>query len=270
VESPVTRISNSTTREAPGSTLPPLVKSLSGPVDNSRDPARANVAREQNLFHPARANVAREQNLSNLSNEASSSLCSLLFGIQIQIKGQQFRALLDSGASENFMSPKVAERLNLEPKPHFLSESVRIGDGSVMPVLGYITTHIEIGEVTARLTFQVASTHDDIILGMPFLQRLDPQISWKDRSIMIKYKGKQFRTTSPCFYRLEVVPDSSVSFTDSRNSSDDKVSHAQLGSSSQCNTLSIEVPDEHRTRIEALLQEYQDIFPAKPPPGLPP
>ncbi len=92
------------------------------------------------------------------------------------------RALLDSGATESFIHPKLVKELALATYPLDKLRQVRNVDG----------TSNRLGKVTKEVKFQVfheshCQTHhfliadigeDDIILGYPFFEAANPMINW--------------------------------------------------------------------------------------------
>ena len=93
---------------------------------------------------------------------------SPLFYVDIQICKALVKALLDSGASGNFISDRVAIELNL--RRHRLHEGQTFTVASVESILCTQFVHIYVRMHTVKfyLTLRVAPMHSDLILGIPF------------------------------------------------------------------------------------------------------
>lgn len=124
--------------------------------------------------------------------------------------------LIDAGASANYLSHSFAQQSNIQirslPKPRY----VRIPNGEEIEVIGYayITVHIQ-NYVTHLDTFVLPIDEYDLILGMPWLQRENPQIDWRTHQFRIRLpNGKteilnarkrniQYLNTMGLFYESE-------------------------------------------------------------------
>ena len=92
------------------------------------------------------------------------------------------QALLDSGATECFIHPRLVQKYELKKTPLPLPRTVRNVDGTINK-LGEITEKVEflvLHNDGARMhKFLVADIgEDDLILGYPFLEAADPKINW--------------------------------------------------------------------------------------------
>jgi hypothetical protein len=97
------------------------------------------------------------------------------------------KALLDSGAMECFIHPKVVEQLHLRkvklPKPwkvknvdEMLNQSGEVTEGVILVV--------KYNGRPQRHLFYIANIgEDDLILGYPFLKAADPKINWAEGTI---------------------------------------------------------------------------------------
>ena len=100
-------------------------------------------------------------------------------------KATEIKALIDSGASSNFMHQETAKKLGLplqeqkEPQP--------VKDIQGRP-LGWIDkfTRIRIDAGTHRevIDFNIIPLGiHELVLGLPWLQKHDPEIKWRERKI---------------------------------------------------------------------------------------
>lgn len=94
--------------------------------------------------------------------------------IQGEVGTTKVTFLVDTGASETFVSRKlyedipVQERSQLQP----MKVDVRQADGSPLPVLGKIHTQVQVGKASTRMDVIVADIANDGILGMDFLLKV--------------------------------------------------------------------------------------------------
>ena len=107
----------------------------------------------------------------------------------------QVSTLIDSGASENFLSPDLIEHFSIPthqiPKPKI----VRNVDGiknNISNVTHAATLRIHYQGKDTEHTFYVIDLGDDhMLLGMPFLKAANPHINWTHS----KFKGKVYALT---------------------------------------------------------------------------
>ena len=117
-----------------------------------------------------------------------NSLVSLVC-IPVSIHDVPLRALIDSGASENFISTDVVTSLNLPSHDLKCPSSLRIADGSVHNVTKFVRVRVAFGSLTIPLVLRVFQMSHQIILGFPFLQRFQPDIDWAAKCLSFVYRG---------------------------------------------------------------------------------
>jgi hypothetical protein len=96
-------------------------------------------------------------------------------------------ALIDSGATENFISPTLLHHLGIKPRTLKVPVNIRTVDGTGHKdgnIRQYCWLEVELGRKKTLLFFLVAHLGEDhLILGYPFLYEFDPEISWKEGRI---------------------------------------------------------------------------------------
>ena len=100
--------------------------------------------------------------------------------------------LVDSGASRNFISENFLTKLNVEINKNS-STYVRMADGRIRAGDGTVTKlYYHIGAYTARSDFVITKLHSEyqLILGKPWLTRMQPQIDWEKNILRIKVKNR--------------------------------------------------------------------------------
>ncbi len=129
-------------------------------------------------------------------NKPAMEVCSVesnpLVTEDVNIQGSdvRFTALLDSGASNNFVRRDVLRTLGItleDKSPNAPRLTVILADGSRIETrLQSVTLCVEIGEHTMNETFIVMnlSSRYDLVLGIPWFVAHKPEIDWVNRSLL--------------------------------------------------------------------------------------
>ncbi|GBG62393.1 hypothetical protein CBR_g30346 [Chara braunii] len=169
-----------------------------------------------------------------------------LMYVRIQVGQASCSALLDSGASRNFMSQAFMQRVGLGAQVQRKANptAIKLADGNTQQLLDryiedvpvYFTPHAR-----KPVTFDILDTDFDIILGMPWLASADHTVNFHRRTLSVRdafcaevactiplphpsircqvVTAKSFRTTcayeqpaeiSLCFMRIVAAADSSL------------------------------------------------------------
>jgi len=109
------------------------------------------------------------------------------------------RILVDGGANENFISSRLirTERLKAKKKPE--DDPVQLADGSSVPSSHVSRLKYQLGPFEDTETFHSLELGEyDMILGTPWLYRLNPIVNWRKGNItMRKNKGRRAETIAP-------------------------------------------------------------------------
>jgi len=111
--------------------------------------------------------------------------------IRVQLHGQQelviTNAMIDVGASEDFIDKEICSKHGIEttrvkkPREIYLADRKHSTMGPVTPIA---RVPREIDSHQEMAIFQVANLKNhELILGMPWLQRHNPNIEWEERKI---------------------------------------------------------------------------------------
>ena len=95
--------------------------------------------------------------------------------------GHKCIALVDSGASGNFVSRSYVEKNKLLCKPlqGCASTTVKLANGHVEDISRCVTGQLVVSGSTEPITLTVITLHGyDIILGMPWLVKHNPSVDW--------------------------------------------------------------------------------------------
>ena len=89
-------------------------------------------------------------------------------------------ALIDSGATDNLLTPTLAQRLGLKTQKLRIPKPILTADGSLHKqgkITNYVNLNLHLGNQTHHQMFYVATLGQDrAILGYPFLQKFNPDI----------------------------------------------------------------------------------------------
>ena len=100
------------------------------------------------------------------------------------VKGIPVDALVDCGATHNVMSDKLADKTHVDITEDNPPRTVTIADGSKVVIRGTARqVPMRIGNTTQLVDFMVLKVERDLILGMEWLNKLNPHIDWKRRTI---------------------------------------------------------------------------------------
>jgi hypothetical protein len=105
--------------------------------------------------------------------------------VWVRVDGVCAKALIDSGATANFMSPSFAERANIRLKAKHDAYTVTAVDGELLGynngVVNRETQFVEltIGPHRGKMQFDITVTgQHDLVLGLPWLRDVNPSINW--------------------------------------------------------------------------------------------
>ncbi len=94
------------------------------------------------------------------------------------------KALIDSGATDCFMSEKFVQRMKLGKRPlqkpwkiwNIDNTANRAGE-----ITHYIILNIQTGRVKKRIRFLITNIgSEDIVLGYPWMAAFEPKFTWKN------------------------------------------------------------------------------------------
>jgi hypothetical protein len=96
-------------------------------------------------------------------------------------------ALIDSGATDNFITPLLAKRMGLQIRKLRIPKLILTVDGSEHRqgrITEFVDLTLKLGDQQKEQRFYIATLgHDRAILGFPFLRRFNPKINWDKNKI---------------------------------------------------------------------------------------
>ena len=101
------------------------------------------------------------------------------------------RILVDSGATDNFIDPRLIKCLKLGGRRLDRPRKIRNINGTnnrAGLLTDYVKLEVQTGKETANMEFLISDLGmEDMILGYPWLAQFEPQFSWKDATINTTY-----------------------------------------------------------------------------------
>jgi len=166
------------------------------------------------------------------SANAASTLSSKLLVFKVLYEDEPLRALLDSGASNNFIRRETLQRLGLINKVWNVKHSklsVRLANGaSVESPKQVVRLRLTLDSFEFDIDFVVFDLDErfDVILGMPWLTRHQPSIDWKAKSIRVE----------PTLARAELADDEGnpSSFSHRDDAVPSESDGPEIGTTSEC------------------------------------
>ena len=101
---------------------------------------------------------------------------------------KHLKILLDSGANGNFVSLDFVNKHKINTVNYRTPVSVTLADGRVRTTtLSYAELEVKIGDYTDKIRAQVLDLSYDLMLGKPWLTRLNPEIDWTTNQVKFRH-----------------------------------------------------------------------------------
>ena len=124
---------------------------------------------------------------------------------------------MDSGATDNFIHPRLIRRLALGTQKLERSRKIWNIDGTnnkAGRITDYVDLSIQTGKKQSKMRFLITDLgHEDLILGYPWLATFEPKFSWADGTIkvenlpvIVKSLNWETRLTKTTIAWMEVEP----------------------------------------------------------------
>ena len=138
-----------------------------------------------------------------------------LLYMPLTVNRTAYRALLDSGASDNFISLNVARELNLPLHPLKDPLRMQVANGVICMVDQSTRPYLVIGGLKIRLFLKVVDSPIPVILGYPFFNHFMPLVNWRTRVVTIFHNETRYEIQAyPTLYANAIFgpPDPSPVF----------------------------------------------------------
>jgi hypothetical protein len=193
------------------------------------------------------------------------------------VAGRTVSILVDSGASTQFMSETLANELSLPLTEKKVGNDVRLGNGDKIRSNHFVRFLYSIGPFSEIEKFHILNLAAyDLVLGRPWLNRINPDVDWPNNRIRIVQGPK-------CYLLIARVSDPLERSSDEDPMSPDDVQNPEVESellvmtnlmhsceadTAQAETTSRKVlantSPKFKARLETLLKDYEDVVPSDP------
>ncbi|KAH9697420.1 Endonuclease [Citrus sinensis] len=206
------------------------------------------------------------QRLGALNRQQPALVKKGLMYVSAKLNGQSIRALLDTGATHNFVSIDEAKRLGLKATKE--GGTMKAVNSPAKPIAGIAQgVHITLGTWSGKLDFSIVPMDNfKMVLGMEFFDQVHafPLPATNSLSILDGSKACMFPTERG---KSEEKTLSAIQFKRAfKKDPSFLVSIRELNEEGNNGTSPSQVPP----RIQAVLNEYKDVMPLELPKKLPP
>ena len=195
----------------------------------------------------------------DLSHISSSSLLIL----PAKANDHPVQVMIDSGATESFISDSVCQKLKLK-RIYSNPRRIILADGSTKICNADCEIQLRLQDHSSNLRLHVAPIHFDIILGKDWLARHQPIIDWKNNSIILSNGNKSVH-----IHGLEVNTQIISAMQFKREAQDSECVYCCFITEKESVKIN-EVNIAKDKDLGILLENYKDVFPEDLPNGLPP
>jgi hypothetical protein len=186
------------------------------------------------------------------------------------LAGEGVTYLLDSGATNNFVSAALVRRCKLRTQRKAQPESIELANGERESSSDLLTNAtVAIGGYTDRDDFHVTNLKNhDVILGQTWLRRVNPKVDWTRGLLRIQHGGIEVELREACNTTgVESLMTINQAARAMRNGAD-TVLYFLKEAPQQLEPQQLEPAPS--LDLTPLLREFADVFPDRLPPGLPP
>ena len=199
--------------------------------------------------------------------------------------------LVDSGATDNFIHPRLIRRLGLGTQHLPRERKIWNIDGTANKagmISEFVDLHVQTQGRTEQMRFLVTDLGtEDLILGYPWLAVFEPKFQWRDASINVEYLPIIIQSLNWKKIRLQIqdpidpIPESHISRIETTPLSDAEkdqivqdLSHkceiktsiaSQLAQEAQQYTKKVEIPEEYKRHWRVFSEEEAHQFPPSRP-----
>ncbi len=192
------------------------------------------------------------------------------------------KVLFDCGSTNSLVSTKYVRKAQLSTLESDVVSGVKLADGHIGEARFVPNFRLRLGEWRAKLDVHVTDISDyDVILGMDWMEKWNPDPDWVNKQVHVQYKGKHVKL--PVYSEKDGVPKVYVITAEK--------AAKQWSKGAQCFLGVLEVvdpeddlhpddtpfegepkfmggPEQLKSDVQKLLHDFADV--CTPPSGLPP
>ncbi len=170
------------------------------------------------------------------------------------------KALVDSGATDCFMSKDFVRQMKLgrrplqKPRKIWNIDNTANHDG---PITHYVDLDIQTNGIRKMLRFLITNIgHERIILGYPWMAVFEPQFTWKNRTIHEQALPVIIRSVNPS----QIIGDQTIAQAQTQIRA---TTSTDLAIKAQQYTKKVEVPREYQDFVKVFSEEESRRYPPK-------
>jgi hypothetical protein len=182
--------------------------------------------------------------------------------------------LIDSGASGDFISFSFVKKFKLRQQSLPNRQLVTLADGTQQAANGCTPdVRVSISTYAEPATFTILPLSGyDVILGMPWLERVNPQVNWRTKQVHF-HRDSKHHVIKP-LSTVHLLAAREVSMTVRKKEVDSMclIRHLSQDGATDWSLRLNSIPSSSPADIsrKQVLSEYRDVFPDHLPSGLPP
>jgi len=181
------------------------------------------------------------------------------------------KGLVDSGATDCFMSPTIVRRMGLgkqtldKPRKIWNIDNTKNKDGLITH---YVDLKMQTCGIHRNMRFLITNIgQEDVVLGYPWLATYEPKFNWKYATIDESTLPIVLRSVNP-----QLAPESIIAQTDSEKEeivavleleSSIKTTATELAIQAQQYTTKREVPEDYKDFAKVFSEEESKRYPPK-------
>ena len=186
--------------------------------------------------------------------------------------------LVDSGATDNFIHPRLIQRLALGTQKLERSKKIWNIDGTnnkAGRITKYVDLNVQTGKKQNKMRFLITDLgNEDLILGYPWLATFEPKFSWADGTIDVEYLPVIIRSLD---WETRLTK-TTISRSTTEHISIQEKTHIVEELEEECFTIStrlaqeacqyqqeVEVPEEYKRHSKVFSEEESHRFPPSRP-----
>jgi len=181
------------------------------------------------------------------------------------------KGLVDSGATDCFISPAIIKRMGLgrqpldKPRKIWNIDNTENKDGLITH---YVDLNVQTRGIHRNMKFLITNIgHEDVVLGYPWLATYEPQFNWKYATIDETMLPIVLRSINP-----QMTQESAIRLTESekqeilaalQTQSSIKTTAMDLAIQAQQYTMKKEIPEEYKNFAKVFSEEESKRYPPK-------
>ncbi len=173
------------------------------------------------------------------------------------------KALVDSGATDCFMSESFVRRMKLGKQPLQKPRKIWNIDNTANlagEITHYIILEVQTKGVRKNMQFLITNIgNEDIILGYPWMAAFEPQFTWKNGVIDEKELPIILRSVNPAIFERNPI----IAQATGGNSQLRATTSTELAIKAQQYTKKVDVPIEYQQFAKVFSEQESKRFPPK-------